>query len=86
MSALPYCSNCRSYHPGPCHFDPKALCRMCGLPVKELSTGGPNVCPACDCGGPAIRYQIEMGYWKDRALAAESKVASGVPNPSWDGD
>lgn len=25
-------------------------CAMCGAEGYELSVGGPNICPACDCG------------------------------------
>lgn len=31
-------------------FDAGRPCRICGLPVVELSYGSPDVCPWCDCG------------------------------------
>lgn len=30
--------------------EPPILCRVCGLPVPAPSMGGPDLCPACDCG------------------------------------
>jgi hypothetical protein len=31
-------------------FDPNRLCMFCDEPVQSLSCGGPEICPACDCG------------------------------------
>lgn len=47
-----------AWHPGPCTSYTTAqytipggeLCKICGLTYYSRSYGGPNVCPACDCG------------------------------------
>jgi hypothetical protein len=31
-------------------FDETAPCCVCGNPVLDLSMGGPDICPHCDCG------------------------------------
>jgi len=54
------CPRCGCWHglhplehlqPGvPCEHDRSRPCRICGHPVGDLSTGGPEVCVFCQSG------------------------------------
>jgi hypothetical protein len=52
-------------------------CIVCGLTDYPLSMGGPEICPACDCGIPStdsghpLRHKIEMTANDSTYLAME---------------
>ena len=45
-------------------FDPHFLCVYCEQPVGALSSGGPAVCPSCDCGCSGGKKWDFDTFWK----------------------
>lgn len=45
-------------------FDETASCCVCGNPVLNVSMGGPDICPHCDCGYDRTgkKYDIAKDY------------------------
>jgi len=45
-------------------FDETAPCCVCGNPVLDVSMGGTDICPHCDCGYDRTgkRYDIAKDY------------------------
>lgn len=70
MTDDPFCTKCGSYHPAPeCNHDQARACRYCTRPVGWLSTGGPDVCAACEVHG--VPPSIYMGRQKPYDFHAE---------------
>jgi len=55
-------------------FDPSFPCIYCDESVRELSTGGPAVCPSCDCGqfkGPYQEFNNVFAHARKRLIDLE---------------
>lgn len=61
-------------------FDPDRPCRYCTRPVRALSTGGPDVCSACEVHG--VPPEIYAGRAPARDFHAE-REAGGTHNLRW---
>jgi hypothetical protein len=62
-------------------YDSEAPCRVCGLPVKEASVGGTDVCPWCDAGfhrdGRRWSYSDLMRYTHGKGETVPQEVGQG---------
>jgi hypothetical protein len=67
-------------------FDPIRPCTVCGLPVVELSFGGPGLCPWCDMGmyrtGERFTFRETMNPALIRARIKEESGMEGPRLPS----
>lgn len=63
-------------------FDPNFLCIYCDRPVRDLSMGGPALCPACDCGySDGKRW--DMDTFARLTANARRRINDLPDDPAW---
>lgn len=65
-------------------FNPGFLCVYCEQPVGALSTGGPAVCPSCDCGNNRDGSKWTSDDFYRQARNANRRFDTMPDDPLWE--